>query len=425
MATLAQNDSQRLTRLIEVTPGVVATSARGRVYNTGASMTAEGGENKSNLISGAGYDLDVRAGLRAAGVEIPSELVYLLNDKELEDVLRSTYIAEVAPVSTTFTFDQTGAHEDGSVGPTVVAAAGSFNAILATADFKGIFFNLTGAALHAQNRGDRVIKDIAADGSKIDVDPAYGSGTAGLFGGPLFDEAAKAGILSVGQWVRNGPPSAGRSVNFELDAMDLPGGSYWIVNGCRGNTYKEAFSGKGNVTRDFGYMGLDYTDEAATTVSIASEIANAAIDNSVINAANDLSFFAIGGGYVLSGLNLTQFSLDLTGNASGADDVSGTPTRVEVGLGDISVSGSLSIYHRATLTAALAAFGRQGTLKSIAWGYVDPAGNRLYRHIPYALLNRNAPKGGAKNSRTSSAINFMTRGTSTHKTIIFQQISAP
>lgn len=424
MATLAQNDSQRLTRLIEVTPGVVATSARRRVYNTGASMTPEGGENKSNLISGAGYDLDVRAGLRAAGVEIPSELVYLLNDLELEDVLRATYNTEVTPISATFTIDNAGTHEDGTTGPTITATAGTFDDILAE-DYKGIFFNLTGAALHANNRGDRVIKFIKADGSKLDVEAAYVSGTAGQFGGPMTTESSKAGILSVGQWVRNGPASAGRSVNFELDAMDLPNGSYWIVNGCRGNTYKEAFSGKGNVTRDFGYMGLDYTDEAATTISIASEIANAAIDNSVVNAANDLLFFAIGGGFVLSGLNLTQFSLDLTGNASGADDVSGTPTRVEVGLGDISVSGSLSIYHRETLTAALAAIGRQGTLKPIDWCYVDPAGNRMYRRIPNALLNRNAPKGGGKGSRTSSSINFMTRGTSALKTIIFQQIAAP
>jgi hypothetical protein len=419
----SQNDLVIVTRENEVTPGVIVGGSRYRVYGTAPTWTPGGNSNTSGINTGSGGVQSVRAALRYANAEIPSQLVWGLNDFEFEDVLRDTWQGSELSIAGTFDFDQTGTHEDGSTGPVITAAAGTFDDLYAL-DYAGLMMEISGVAIHADNKWPRAVKDVKADGTKIDVEPAYASALAGAFRSVLFDEAAKAGTIRFGKWLRNQGVENIRSVNFEFLSTDQPGGSYAVVKGCHGASMKLSFTGKGNVETSFMYEGMDYNELATTSVGSGTTV-NPYIDNDVMSSGEDLAYFAINGATLLSGDNLTSFNVDFAGNASGIDDVSGSRFRPGVTVGDIDPTGSLKIYHKHVLSAVLVALGRSGNRAPIDFKLIDPAGNFYWGRFPKALFDPNGPKPGAKGSKTDNTINFKTMlGPRSQRTFIWQKFAA-
>lgn len=425
MSRFSQNDLVQVTREIEVTPGTVVGGARTRVYGTAPTWTPGGSSNASGINTGSGGIQGVRAALRYADAEIPSQLVFGLNDLEFEDTLRDEYRGSEHTVSANLTFDQTGTHEDGSAGPVITAAPGTFIDVYDDPDdFVGLMMEVSGAAVHADNKWPRVIKAVKADGSKIDVEPLYCSAVSG-FRCALHDESSKAGVIRLGDWIRNQGIQNMRSVNFEFNFTDQPGGSFVVVKGCHGSGFKLSFTGKGLVEVSFMYVGMDYNDMATATVGVGSVIENDAVDNDVFSSGEDLAYFAIGAINTLSADNLTSFNMDGNGNASGIDDVAGSRFRPGVTVGDIDVTGSLKIYHEHTKAAILHALGRSGNKGPIDFKLVDPAGNFYWGILPSCLFEPNGPKPGAKGSRTDSSINYKTQlGAGGRRTFILQKFAA-
>ena len=95
----SQNDLVTVTREIEVTPGVIVGAGRYRVYGTAPTFTPAGTTNVSGVNTGVGGIQGIRPGVRSATVDIPSELVFRMNDLELEDFLRDTWTASEITIS--------------------------------------------------------------------------------------------------------------------------------------------------------------------------------------------------------------------------------------------------------------------------------------------------------------------------------------
>jgi hypothetical protein len=211
----SQNDLVQVTRLVEVTPGVVASAARDRVYGREPSWAPEGGNNTGMILTGEGEVHDIQAALRAASVTIPSELVHELNTTEWEDVLR-----DEEPSALTFTgavtFTLAGTQLDGSTGPTIEADSGTpFSTWVGVAE--GCVMEILNAA-DTENAWPRAIKAISGD--QIDLEPDWIGGGVGEFGEPIVDAAADEVTINVGAVMKNRAIEDARYVNFEFNYTD-------------------------------------------------------------------------------------------------------------------------------------------------------------------------------------------------------------
>lgn len=420
----SQNDLVAVTREDEVTPGVVVGGSRYRAYGTAPTWAPSGSTNTSGINTGSGGIQSVRPGLRAAMVDFPSQLVFGLNDKEFEDFTRDQFQVAELTIAGSFGFNQAGTHVDGTTGPVITATAGTFADLFTTGDYHGLMMEVSGAAINAANKWPRAIKDVKADGSQVDIIPAYASALAGAFREQLVTETGKTGTIRLGRWIKNRGIQNIRSTNFEFSHTDQPGGDFFLVKGATSKSMKLGLTGKANVELSFSYDALDYNDEASASVG-SGETANPYLDNDVMTAGEDLAYFVIGGTTVLSGDNLTSFDTNGNGNSSGIDDTSGSRFRPGITVGDIDYTGSLKVYHKKALSAVLVTLGRNGNRVPIDIKLIDPAGNFYWGRHPLALFEPNAPKPGAKNSRTDNSINFKTQlGPKTARTFIWQRFSA-
>ena len=543
MSNFSQNDLTQVTREVEVTPGVVVGAARDRVYGTAPAWSPTGATLTSGINTGSGGVKSVRAGLRAADFTLPSELVFGLNDKEWEDVLRDEFpaseglsvgatvtnvsIASGAQTTTangsgadttgartrtfrvtigvwtdgthaiTFedspdgsswsaiggalltnddapgvinitdntrngqvidlvysgtqphlravktvsgtttgavygvgvievadqvsaTFANAGTHEDGTTGPTITAAAGAFSAF---ANGEGLMMETTGAAA-APNKRPRMIKAVKSDGTKIDIHPAFVTGGAGEASEPLTNETALA-KFNIGKFLRNQGITNIRTVNFEMNFTDQPGGSFLLVRGQKGAGFKVSFEGKGNVMLEFRYVGMDYNAATTATAGNGTVNQNAAVDNDNMVAGEDLAYFLINGSIQLAAENLTSFSLDGNGNAQGIDDVSGSRFRPGVTVGDIDVTGSMKLYHDHALMTAIANLARNGDRVPLALKIIDPDGNFYWLSLSKVLFEPGGPTGGAKGSKTDGSFNWKSQlGDGASRTFALQAFAA-
>lgn len=418
----SQNDLIQVTREVEVTPGVVTGGDRTRVYGTAPTYSPGGNTTKSGINTGSGAVKSVRAGLRFADAEVPSELVFGLNHAELEDVLRDTFPASEVSATATVTFAQAGTHEDGSTGPTITGTAADFDDFIGE---EGAMLETSGVALDPANRRPRVIKAVKADGSKIDIDPIYTAGSVGEISEPLVAEGPLEGTFKIGKVIRNQGIEAIRTVNFEYQFTDQAGGSFVMARGQSANTLRIGIDGKGNVTLSVGYVGMDYDVPTEATQGSGTVTENAFIDNPNITSAEDLTYFLVNGVNQLAGDNLTSFNLDGNGAASGIDETAGTRNRVGVTVGDFDVTGSLRVLHEHTKMKIIAGLGHAGTLVPLDFKLADPLGNFYWFRLPRLLFEPSGPKPGAKGSRTDGTFNFMTeQGPDAVRTLIIQAFAA-
>lgn len=337
----------------------------------------------------------------------------------------AVYSVSVAETFTgaTLTFAQNGTHEDGSTGPTITGAADLFDDFIG---YEGAMLRIAGSAVAAPNRWPRRIKAIKADGTKLDLMPEYTTGDASAFGEPLTAEGPVfATLCSIGKCLKNRGIANIRSVNFEFQFTDISGGSFQMVRGCKSSTMRLSFDGKGNVMLEFGYVGMDYDALTTATQGNGTVTANSFIDNDTMTAAEDLSYFVVGGTTILSAVNLTSFSVDGTGNAAGVDNVSGTRARTCVTVGDIDFTGSFTLYHEHDLMAVVQTLARNGNRVPIDLNFIDPAGNQIWVGWPKALFPAAGPKPGAKGSNVDSTLNFVTQlGANNARTCIWQEWEA-
>lgn len=419
----SQNDLVQVTREVEVTPGVVTGGDRTRVYGTAPTYTPGGNTTKSGINTGSGAVKSVRAGLRFADSEVPSELVFGLNHEELADVLRDTWPAsEVTATDVSVTFAQAGTHEDGSTGPTIVGTAGDFDDFVGE---EGAMMETSGAGVAAANKRPRVIKAVKADGSKIDLDPIYTAGGAGEISEPLTAEGPVTATFRIGKVIRNQGITNIRTVNFEYSFTDQSGGSFVMARGQTANTLRLGIDGKGNVTLDIGYVGMDYDVPTEATQGSGTVTENPYIDNPNITSAEDLTYFLINGVTQLAGDNLTSFSLDGNGSASGIDETSGSRNRVGVTVGDLDFTGSIRVLHEHVKMKILANLGHGGSIVPLDFKLADPLGNFYWIRMPRVLVEPSGPKPGAKGSRTDGTFSYMTeQGPDGIRTLIIQAFAA-
>jgi hypothetical protein len=421
----SQNDLVQVTREVEVTPGVVTGGARSRVYGTAPTLTPGGNTLTSGINTGDGGVKSVRAGLRFADAEVPSELVFGLNHEELADCLRDTWpVAEAKTAELAdLTFAQAGTHEDGSTGPTITSiTANAFDNLL---DMAGCMLEITGAGINAANKRPRVIKAVKADGLKIDIDPRYTAGSVGEIGEPLIPEGPVTGTLNCGKVIRNRGVTAIRSVNFEFEFTEQAGGSFLMARGQYASSMKLGFDGKGIVTLSVMYTGMDFDDPTTVTQGNGTVTANPYLDNDSVTSAEDLTYFLVNGVIQLAGDNLTSFNLDGNGNASGIDDTSGSRQRVGVTVGDLDFSGSLKLLHEHTKMTQVTTFSRAGNRVPLDWKFADPGANFYWFRLPETLFEPASSKPGAKGSRTDGTFNFKTQlGANGIRTFIVQAFEA-
>lgn len=394
----SQNDLVQVTREIETTEGEVIGGARVRTYGLAPTYKADGNTTKSGINTGSGGTRGIRAGLRFADVDLPSELVFELNHPEFEDVLRDEFPASPIKTSVTATYAPAGTHEDGSTGATVTGSAGDFDDFVGE---EGAIVEASGPT-EALNQNAHVLKAVSSDGSKID------------FYGQVATEAAIASVLSIGQPCRNRGIENARSVNFEFNYTDQPGGSFVMARGQKGNGLKIDIDAKGNVRVGFNYIGMDYDIATEATQGNGTVTANPGVDNENINSAEDLTSFVIGNpgdsaATEIAGDNLTTFSLSGAGNGSGIDEVAGSRSRPGTTVGDLDFTGSLKVLHEHTKMKILMTLAHAGNKTPIAWKLVDPDGNFYWMRLAKALFKPSGPMPGAKNSRTDGTFAFDTQ----------------
>lgn len=422
--SFSQNDLVQVTREVETTAGTVDGGARDRVYSRGITWTPEGQNNQSNINTGEAEIQDQQSALRAASLSVPSSLVFGLNDAELEDVLRDTFAgSETEVLAEAVTFAQSGTHLDGSTGPTITADAGTpFSAWVG--EVEGCVLEVSGAGVDAANARPRAIK--AVSGGQIDLVPEWTEGGAGEFGEPLTDEAAVSADLKVGDIVKNRAIENVRSVNYEFNYTDQSGGSFRMVKGARGTGLSLGFEGKGNVDLGFSYLAMDYDALTAATQGSGVVNANAAVSNAVMNAANNLAHFVVGGNTILSAQNLISFSLEGDGTGQGIDNVAGNRFRAAVLVGDFMASGRMRIYHEHARMSVIDALAHGGNKSEVSMKFLDSAGNAYWFRLPKVLFNPGGESPGEKGSPTDGEFSFVSHtGGTAHRTFIVQKFAAP
>ncbi|HAX82091.1 MAG TPA: hypothetical protein DCY40_05955 [Actinobacteria bacterium] len=428
--SFSQNDLVRVTREIEVTEGVVVGGARDRVYGSAPTWTPEGSSLTSPINTGLAAIHSIRAGLRAAGFNIPSALTFRLNDTEREDFFRDTYAgAEKTYTDAVVDFVTAATHQDGSTGPAIIdpEVAGPFLfADIGDGSYDGAMIEISGAAVNAANKWPRPIKAVSADGKQIDLDPTYVTGAAGEFGEPLFAQAGVTATLRMGDLIRTRAIDNIRSSNLEFEFPDQPGGSFLMVRGGKCGTWRHSWDGKGDIMEEYGYTAMDYDALSTTTQGNGTVNENAAVTNPHMVAGEDLAYLAIGVTQ-LAGVNVTSFSVEGNGNAQGIDDVSG-PNRGRAGVtvGDVDVTGSIKVYHRHAQMAILQGLGRSGNLSPLAWKIIDPLGNFYWARLPKVLFEPGGPVPGAKGSRTDGTFNWRSQlASAALRTMIWQRFDKP
>lgn len=426
----SQNDLVQVTREIEVTEGVVVGGARDRVYGSAPTWAPEGSSLTSPINTGLAAIHSVRAGMRAATVNIPSALTFRLNDLEREDFFRDEHAgAEKTFTDVVVDFSATATHQDGTTGPAIIDPAGAGPFLFASigdGSYDGAMLEISGAAVNAANRWPRPIKAVSADGKQIDLDPTYVTGQAGEFGEPLFAQAGVTATIRAGDLIRTQGIGSIRSSNFEFSFPDQPGGSFQMVRGAKCGSWRLSWDGKGDITEEYGYTAMDYDALAAATQGNGTVNENAAVTNPHMVAGEDLAYLVVGVTQ-LAGVNVTSFSLEGTGNAQGIDDVSG-PNRGRAGVtvGDVDLTGSIRVYHRHAQMAILAGLGRTGNLAPLAMKFVDPLGNFYWGRLPKVLFEPGGPVPGAKGSRTDGSFNWRSQMASAAlRTMIWQRFAAP
>lgn len=427
--TFSQNDLIITTRAQETTPGVVAGGARSRVYGTAPTWAAAGNTITSGTRTGDGGEKSQRAGLRSASVSIPAELIFGANDSEWQDALRDTLPASELLVSAaTVSFNQTGTQLDGSTGPVITAASGTFANLYDSGSGAalGCMLEIVGSPVSAANKRPRPIKAIKSDGTQIDLDPLYTTGATGEVSEPLTSQTnVLASVLRVGKPIRNRGIQAASYCDFEFNFADQPGGSFQMVKGCRGSKWKFSLNGKGAISQQFDYEAMDYDNATTTTQGNGTVNANPYVDNDHMVAGEDLGYFLIGATTQLAAVNLTQFDLNGDGSAQGVDNVSGTRSRSGVTVGDMKVSGTIKVYHEHLRLAVLQTLGRNGNRVPIDVKVGDPAGNFYWGRLVKALVEPGGPIPGAANGMTDGSFNIKSQlGPNGLRTWIWQRFAA-
>lgn len=424
----SQNDLIRVTREVEVTEGIVVGGARDRVYGTAITFNPGGNALKSGLNTGRGGVHSVRAGLRFADADHPSELAYLLHHAEIEDFMRNTFpgAAEEA-TGVSATWNNAGTHVDGSTGPTITAGAGAFNNLLGKEGLILETSDPTPSGVSAANLRPRAIKAVKSDGTQIDIHPRYVAGSVGQISEPLVAEGPLAADFSVGKSVWNGSIETIRSINLEFEYSDQPGGSFQMVRGLKAGTFKLGFDGKGIWTIQFGYVGMDFDVLTEATQGNGTVNANPGIDNPVMTSLEDLSYFLVNGTVQLAADNLTSFNLDGAGGASGNDEVAGSRNRSGVTVGDIDFNGSIKLLHEHDKAKLVQGYGHAGNLVPMDIKVGDSLGNYYWFRLPNILFESSgSPKPGAKGAKTDGTFPFMTQlGAGNIRTFAIQAFDAP
>jgi hypothetical protein len=422
MTVYAQNDLVQITRKVEVTAGTPVAGARDATYFANATFTSESQEYKSTLVTGFGAIHDVRLGMRSGNASLQGLLIYALNKAEIEDQMRSTFSAVVSAGPVNATFDNTGTHIDASAGPTIVAAATTFDDFIGA---EGALLFVSGAGVAGPNKNwARAIKAIKPDGSQIDLEPLYVTGTGGTINEPLTDEGPVSATFTLGMWIRNMGIEGARYVDFEQKFTDV-GTSFDAWLGCRGSGFSLSWEGQNPVQANYNYMAMDFNAESGTSIGNGTVTANAALTNRQITGGSDLTTFTYAGVHTFSGSALTAFSVEANGNAQGVDNVSGIDSRAGVTVGDLDFTGSMTIAHEGVKSRTASTISRTGGLSPLDIIFRDPDGNRIVIRFPKLMLRPTSPSGGAKGARVEPQFQFSTAiGSQTLRTAIIQLIPA-
>lgn len=418
---LSQNDNIVVAKAYEATPGEVSAGPWQRVYGTAIDYSEGGSDHESGMNTGRGYRSDVQQGNRFGDVTCPTELVYGVNDSEIEDFMRSTLSADLKVEDVSVDFEPAGTQLDGSTGPIIRATTpGEF----ATFNDEGdlviqAVLEVTGAANEANNR-PRPIKDLDAD--QIDLDPQYVGGAVGEFGEPLISETAVTVTLRTGLVLKDmaliNPPAVS---SWEFWYADQPN-SYRVLAGQHAVTYKESFSGPEKITLEVGYNGMKLLDlsESATAGAISP---NTAIDNPNMIADDSLQWLTIGI-TPIAGKVLQAFEVSGDGSADPADDVAGAKNRVAVSLGDIMFEGKVDFYHDRVRSHVVDAYARNNQPVPVRWVYQDRLGNKTWRSLPYCTFSAGGVTAGQKGNRSSGALPYKVAGRERSRQFIIQHFPA-
>lgn len=214
------------------------------------------------------------------------------------------------------------------------------------------------------------------------------SRTAGkivVSGSLLTTEAAAASVTVKGCMIRNGTTK--KSFTLEKKFSDLA--KYFAYTGMMISNMNLSVAANEIVTGDFQFMGKSHTSSGAT---VGTGAPTAAAANTVLNAVSNVAAF-FEGGSVQAGLYVKAMKYSLNNNLRGKPAI-GVLGNVDVGLGDILVTGQMSAYfendtmYQKFLTNAAS---------STATRFVDAEGNALIITMPKIKYSEGSVVAGGSN----------------------------
>ncbi len=406
MTDFAQNMLVKSTREVETVFGVVDGGQRTIILGTNVAVTPDGTLVRSNLKTGRATVACVGLAKRWANADVTSQLHFRVNDLEMEDYFRDTFPATTKTVVAAATWAQAGTPLAGGTGPTLTVAAGELTAFAGCEGCMLVTTDPLASGADPANLRDRPILAVAADGSQIDFESLYTTGTVGEVGEPLIPEGPLAVTVDAGSHIRDSDIANARSINIQHQYTDVNGGlSFLMGKGQKAGTFSLGVSGPGNISLNVGYLGQDYDPMSPTDQGTGSDLANAGqgncnmtggrMENLWVAATNDLAPVGM----------VTSFDIAGAGTAEGIDDTAGTLQRAGVTLGESVFTGGINLLNEHDITLILTNISRLGTPVPIDLKTVDQAGNSYWFRLPETKIKPGGPSP-AEGGNNASDLSF-------------------
>lgn len=209
--------------------------------------------------------------------------------------------------------------------------------------------------------------------------------------------AGAAGFAISQSTIVNG--SARKTWSFEHDLTDV--GSKLLYTGMEANTLELSIDVGQIITGSFGFIGQGHDARDGGTFLPATVVPSQSLE--VMNAVADVGLVYEGGSSLLSaGSFIQNVSLSINNNARGQKAV-GVFGNAGVGLGELEVSGEMTVYFQ---DASYYRKWLNGTRTSLSLGVADAAGNGYLFEMDKVMFRDGGLQPGGNNEDTMLTLPF-------------------
>ena len=202
-----------------------------------------------------------------------------------------------------------------------------------------------------------------------------------------FDALMEGALCST--WATDVLKNGVTETSFTVERAHSDLTQFFAFTGMEVDTFSITASAGAILTGSFGFQGKDC---AIDTSTVGSSTATAATTTAVLNAMNNVGTIKEGGS-VMSGVFISELSFNVANNLRALKAI-GSTGAADMGMGEFSCSGSLSVYFANTdlYTKFLA-----GTASSLEFTATDAAGNAYKFEFPNVKFSSDKINAGGKN----------------------------